>query len=196
MPRAARIIVDEGYYHVLTRGNDKKKVFRKEKDYSIFKSIVVKYLATYKIFITNYCLMPNHIHLLINSEKGEDLPKFMQAVLQVYADYFKKKYNSVGFLFQNRYKSRLIKNENYLLDCACYIERNPVRAGLVEKPEDYPWSSFKVYAEGHSDCIVNKLNPMFLCMAQSEQECRDEYKKYLQRHMAFEDIVDEVFRIK
>ncbi len=94
MPRTARILVDEGYYHIVTRGIDRRKLFRYRQDYNYFLEITKKYLVKFKIQILNYCLMSNHIHLLIRAEEAEDLPKFMQAVLQVYASYFRKKYHS------------------------------------------------------------------------------------------------------
>ena len=115
MPRAPRCLVDGGYYHVVTRGIDRRKLFRYPQDYKLFLEIIEKYLCKFQVNIIHYCLMSNHIHLLIQAVKSEDLPKFMQVVLQVYASYFRKKYKSVGFVFQNRYKSFFIDNESYLL---------------------------------------------------------------------------------
>jgi len=83
-------------------------------------------LDMFQINVLHYCLMPNHLHLLLQAIKATDLPKFMQRILQVYAAYFKKKYDSVGFVFQNRYKSLYIDRESYLLECARYIEKNPL----------------------------------------------------------------------
>jgi len=80
--------------------------------------------------------MPNHIHLLVQAQKAKDLPKFMQGILQVYAHYYRKKYCSAGFVFQNRYKSSFIDKDSYLLECARYIERNPLKLDRVA-----PWGT-------------------------------------------------------
>jgi len=138
--------------------------------------------------------MPNHIHFLIKTEKAEDLPKFMQAILQVYASYFRKKYNSVGFVFQNRYKSYLIEKESYLLECARYIERNPIRAQIVSNPLDYPWSSFSFYAGRMDDGIIRTINPLYLEFAKTELERRQQYQNYISEERPYEDIVDNAFK--
>lgn len=96
MPRKPRILVDGGYYHLVTRGIDRRRLFRYQQDYKYFLEIMKKYLSKFKVNIIHYCLMSNHIHLLIQVDRSEDLPKFMQAVLQVYASYFRKKYHTVG----------------------------------------------------------------------------------------------------
>jgi putative transposase len=151
MPRKPRILLDGGFYHVLTRGNDKRRLFRDKRDHIFFLDTIRRYLVKFEIRIVHYCLMPTHLHFLARLDDAGDLPKFMQGILQVYADYFKRKYNSCGYVFQNRYKSLLIESEGYLLECGRYIERNPLRAGLVENIADYPWSSFSFYANGNKE---------------------------------------------
>lgn len=131
MPRQPRLVVDNGYYHIVTRGIDRRKLFRYSQDYKYFLETVVKYLKKFRVSVVHYCLMPNHLHILVKVEKKDDLSKFMQGALQVYAHYFRKRYSSVGFVFQNRYKSRHIDSDAYLLECGRYIERNPLRANLV-----------------------------------------------------------------
>ena len=142
MPRISRNLTDYGFYHVLSRGNDKKNIFRCDEDYLTFLEIVLRYLEKYKIYIYHYCLMPNHFHILLQTPEALQLPKFMQGLLQSYSWQFRKKYESVGFLFQNRYKSLFIGKESYLLDCARYIERNPIRSGLIHDINMYHWNSF------------------------------------------------------
>jgi hypothetical protein len=122
---------------------------------------VKRYLEVYEVAILHYCLMPNHVHLLVQVEKAAHLPKFMQGILQVYAHHFKKQYEEVGFVFQNRYKSNLIENDSYLLECGRYIERNPLRAMLTEDLFTYPWSSFSFYAKGIDDGIIKIANPLY-----------------------------------
>ena len=195
MPRRARILVDGGYYHILTRGNDRRKLFRYKSDYRYFIDILKKYLTKSSLSILNYCIMPNHIHLLIHAKIAQELPKFMQGVLQVYADCFRKKYNSTGFVFQNRYKSLLIEKDSYLLECGRYIERNPLRAEIVQNLSDYEFSSYLFYVDGLRDRLITVVNPLYLELAQTDAERRKLYKNYVLGQRAYELIVDQALRI-
>jgi putative transposase len=195
MPRKARVLVDEGYYHILTRGNDRRKLFRFRQDYQYFLEIIKRYLPKFKISILHYCLMPNHLHLLIYARRAQDLSKFMQAILQVYAGHFRKKYNSVGFVFENRYKSHLIDKEGYLLECSRYIERNPLRSKITDNLLNYTWSSFSVYAKGLANSIIKELNPLYLEYSEDKQERQEWYRKYVLEERPYELIVDKEFKI-
>jgi putative transposase len=195
MPRTARVLVDQGYYHIFTRGIDRRRLFRYRQDYELFLEIVAAYLKQFKVHVMNYCLMPNHLHLLVKVELASDLPVFMKAILQAYAAKFRSKYKSVGFVFQNRYKSRLIDNDAYLLECARYIERNPVRAKMVEDVAEYPWSSCHYYAKGAADKIITLSNPLYLDMADTDIKRREAYVSFIRLQRAFDLIVDKAFRI-
>src|SRR4030042_6882825 len=195
MPRQARILLDGGYYHIITRGNDRRRLFRYKQDYKYFLAVIKKYLTKFQVNILNYCLMPNHIHLLVKAKKAEDLPKYMQAILQVYAGYFREKHDSVGFVFQNRYKSCIIEKESYLLECARYIERNALRAKITQNLLDYPWSSFSFYAKGIDDGIIKIVNPLYLQFDKTEQERRKKYLDYILEERPYELIVDKEFRM-
>jgi len=196
MPRRERLAFNRSFHHVFTRGNDRKQIFKKEKDYQVFLLIVRKYLEKFRVSIINYCLMPNHLHLLIFVESGSELSKFMKIVLQVYANYHRKEYASVGFLYQNRFKSILIKKESYLLECARYIERNPFRAGLVNNISAYSWSSFSYYAKGIKDGIITKENPAFMALAETDIKKREAYIGFVSQERPYEQILDKEFHIK
>ena len=195
MPRTARILLDNSYYHIITRGIDRRKLFYDNQDYEYRLKVIKRYLDKFPLKITNYCLMPNHIHLLVYLGDSSYLSKFMQATLQVYAAYFRFKYNTVGFIFQNRYKSPLIQNETYLLECARYIERNPLRAGLTKNLSDYPWSSFHLYADNTPDKIINLINPLFTELEKDRQECAKKYIEYVTQDRAYETLIDQQFNI-
>ncbi len=196
MPRALRYLMDLGYYHILTRGNDRKQIFRSNADYSRFLDIIKEALEMFQINILHYCLMPNHLHLLIQLLKTKDLPKFMQRILQVYAAYFKKKYDSVGFIFQNRYKSFYINKESYLLECARYIEKNPVRAKIVNNLFGYPWSSFLHYAKGNENLIIKVPNPNYIELSEDQKERQRKFCEFIfEKERAYDSIVDNFFRI-
>lgn len=195
MPRVARNLIDNGYYHIVTRGLDRRRLFRYSHDFKLFLDITATYLKQYKVYILHYCLMPNHLHFLMKAGVGLDMPKFMQVLLQVYAANFRKKYKSTGFVFQNRYKSRLIDNETYLLECARYIERNPVRAKIVQNVSEYPWSSYSHYAKGTADRIITLDNPLYLDMAITAVERREAYAKFISCDRPYDLIIDKEFRI-
>ncbi|MDP2831645.1 MAG: transposase [Candidatus Omnitrophota bacterium] len=195
MPRTARVLVDQGYYHIVTRGIDCRRLFRYKQDYELFLGIVATYLKQFKVHVMNYCLMPNHVHLLMKAEIALDLPMFMKAILQVYAAKFRRKYKSAGFVFQNRYKSRLIDNDAYLLECARYIERNPVRAKIVVDVSAYSWNSYHYYAKGAADKIITLSNPLYLDMADTDIKRREAYASFIHLQRVYDPIVDKALRI-
>jgi len=195
MPRTARVLVDQGYYHIVTRGIDRRRLFRHKQDYELFFRIVSTYLKRFKVHVMNYCLMPNHLHMLMKVELASDLPEFMKAILQVYGANFREKYKSVGFVFQNRYKSHLIDDDVYLLECARYIERNPVRAKLVNDVAEYSWSSYDYYAKGIDDKIITLSNPLYLNMADTDIKRREMYASFIRLQRAYDPIVDKALRI-
>ncbi|MFH1281301.1 MAG: transposase [Candidatus Omnitrophota bacterium] len=196
MPREARRLIDGKHYHIVTRGIDCRRLFGDEADNQYFYNIICAYLPKFRISIFHYCFMINHIHLLIKAIRAADLPKFMQLVLQGYAYYFRKKYLSVGFIFQNRYKSRLIDNDAYLLECGRYIERNPLRAKIVSELSRYRWSSYLLYAKGEENDIVKSLNPLYLDLANTAKQRREAYANYVLQGRPYEDILDKEFHIK
>lgn len=196
MPRKPRILLDGGYYHIVTRGIDQRRLFRYPQDYKYFLKVIKRYLIKFQVNIIHYCLMPNHIHLLVQVEKAVHLPKFMQAILQVYANYFRRKYKSVGFVFQNRYKSSFIDKESYLLECGRYIERNPLRANITASLLEYSWSSYSFYTKGKEDGIIKLVNPLYLELGKTAQKRQQIYQKYIIQERLYEHIIDKEFRIR
>jgi len=140
MPRTARKLIDNGIYHVMLRGHNRAKLFESCEDYRRFLSTLSRYKKKFPFNLYHYCLMPNHIHLLIKIGAAENLPKLMSCVSLSYSHYSRKVYDRVGYIFQGRYKSLLIEDDSYLLDCGRYIEKNPVRAEIARDAADYEWS--------------------------------------------------------
>lgn len=195
MPRQPRMLVDGGYYHIVTRGIDRRRLFKYNQDYEFFSGVIKKYLPEFQLDIIHYCFMPNHIHLLVCLRQKGDLAKFMQIVLQVYASYYRRKYHSTGFIFQNRYKSRFINSDGYLLECGRYIERNPLRAKIAENLLDYSWSSFSFYVKGEDNGIIKNANPIYDELGPTEQERQAEYARRTLEARPYEEIIDKEFRI-
>jgi len=142
MPRIARITMENGCYHVITRGNQKQSVFLDREDYEEYLRLLSKYKRRYKFKLYCFCLMPNHVHLIIEVQAPIMLKKIFQSLNLSYTLYFNCKYNKVGHLWQDRFKSRLIQKDTYLLDCINYIENNPLRASLTSHIREYPWASY------------------------------------------------------
>ena len=143
MPRKPRIEIP-GYYHIVNRGVDRMNIFRHRDDYEYFEELMCLSLKNYGITLHNYCLMSNHYHLLIEITQA-NLSKFMRQLNMNYAIYFNKKYKRTGHLWQGRFKSWYVTDEAYLYTLMCYIEQNPLKAGMVEKLEEYPYSSYNYF---------------------------------------------------
>jgi len=147
MPRIARI-VGAGYpHHIVERGNNKEAA------------------------VLAYCLMPNHIHLLVRPSGEETLAKMMQGVTLCYSKYFNRENGRTGRLWECRYYSTVVDGDSYLWTVSKYIENNPVRAGIVKKPEDYPYSSAKVHILEKKDPILKE--PLF------DKGELDEYRRFV-----------------
>ena len=143
MSRMQRLIINNASYHIMVRGNQKQITFIEEEDFAKYLDLLRHYKREYGFKLYGYCLMPNHVHLILEVEDGIDLSKIMQGLNQTYTLWFNKKYEKVGHLWQGRYKSMVIQKNKYMLDCLEYVELNPIRANISKSPFDYPWSSWK-----------------------------------------------------
>ncbi len=129
-----------GIHHVLNRGVEKRNVFVDRADYLYFLRILKKNSDAFDFRVLSYCLMPNHYHLLVDM-KNENLSEAVKSLNQNYAQYFNRKYERVGGLWQGRFKSRCVRDKKYLETLVKYIEQNPIKAGITSKPGEYPWVS-------------------------------------------------------
>ncbi|MCR4400442.1 MAG: transposase [Syntrophomonadaceae bacterium] len=143
MPRWPRRKSESGLYHVISRGLNRENIFFDDDDRRCFLRTLQR-VKPADCRVHGYCLMDNHVHLLL-AEGSEGLPRLMQRLASSYAWYVNSKYERVGHVFQGRYRSECIEDDDYLLTALAYIHLNPVRAGLVTNPEDYPWSSLHIY---------------------------------------------------
>ena len=143
MGRAPRVDVGNEVYHVLNRANSRAVIFNKDKDFEAFEKILEEAKKKYPMRIFSYCLMPNHWHFILYPEKDGDLNKFMHWVTLTHTQRWHAHYHSIGYghLYQGRYKSFIIQKDNHFLQAASYVERNALRAGLVDRAQDWQWSS-------------------------------------------------------
>lgn len=153
MPRIARTRSASGIYHVMLRGINKQKIFHDVDDCRRFMDTLRRYkpICSYEIFA--YCLMPNHIHLLIREGK-ESIGQALKRISSSYVYWYNIKYKRVGHLFQNRFKSEAVEDEVYFLTVLRYIIQNPMKAGIEKAPGKYPWSSYLSYA-GNEDHLTD-----------------------------------------
>ncbi len=154
MARRPRLFAPGLLYHVMVRGNQRQKTFLKEQDYQVYLERVAKYRKRCDAVLYAYCLMPNHVHLLLETSR-EPLAKFMQGLQQSYTQYFNRTHHKVGHLFQGRYKAIVCEKERYLLALIRHIHLNPVRAKLVAKPEGYPYSGHRMYLTGEATEVLD-----------------------------------------
>lgn len=144
MARSLRIEFPGAYYHVTSRGNERKNIFKDSRDRKQFLSYLRSAYLRYKAVIHAYCLMSNHYHILIGTPKG-NLSKIMHHINGAYTTYFNIRHQRTGHLFQGRYKAILVDADAYAGELSRYIHLNPVKAGLVDIPEKYEWSSYAYY---------------------------------------------------
>ena len=144
MSRSLRIVYAGAFYHVTSRGNERKAVFRTHRDREKFLSYLESATERYRAVVHVYCLMNNHYHLLIETPSG-NISQIMHHIKTAYTAYFNTKHERSGHLFQGRYKAIVIDADEYAREVSRYIHLNPVRAGLIEKPEEYRWSSYQYY---------------------------------------------------
>ena len=154
MPRQARLLLDNGCYHVITRSNQRQTIFKEQDDFNIYLELRYRYKKRYNSKIYGFCLMNNHVHLVMESDK---LSKAMHGINLSYAQYFKYKYRTTGHFWQDRYKSFVIQRDRYIINCITYIEYNPVRAEIVSRPEEYPWSSYTARILGKNNKLLDSV---------------------------------------
>lgn len=146
MARPLRMDYPDTFYHVLSRGNERKEIFRDEKDHLRFLDTLGKMVERSKLEVHAYVLMKNHFHLLVHTKEA-NLSRAIQWLGVSYSVWFNRKYQRSGHLFQGRFKSFLIENDRYFTTMCLYIHGNPLRARIVKRLSDYQWSSYQAYAD-------------------------------------------------
>ncbi len=145
MARPLRIQYDGAVYHVTSRGNEKKDIFKGPSDRSLFLDILSRVNTQCNWLCHSYCLMDNHYHAVIETPDG-NLSEGMRQLNGIYTQAFNRRHKRVGHIYQGRYKSILIQKETHLLEVCRYVVLNPVRAGIVQTPEEWQWSSYRATA--------------------------------------------------
>lgn len=152
MPRKRRIESTTGIYHVMSRGVSKQNIFYEDSDCEKYLDVLMKLKEVLEFRIYAFCLMGNHVHLLID-EKAENISAIMQSLNTTYATWFNRKYNRYGHLFQDRFKSKPVEDQSYLKSLVRYIHFNPIRSGKSKSLEGYPYSSYKEYISENNNLV-------------------------------------------
>jgi putative transposase len=144
MPRSARGLVGNSYYHVINRGNGQQRIFHKDSDFAVLISLFEDAREKYSVKVYAYCLMPDHFHLLVKPAIAGDLSRWMQWLMTSHVRRYHRRYGTSGHIWQGRFKCFIVKEDEHLLAVTRYIEGNPVRSGMVESALEWRWSSHAV----------------------------------------------------
>ena len=145
MPRKSRNIIETNFMHIIVQGINKSYIFKEDYFKKLYLELIKKDLIDYNINILAYCIMGNHAHILMYSNKTEELSKLMHRINTSYAKRFNRKNNRVGFAFRDRFYMQPIKSKSQLFNCLVYIHKNPIKANLVLNYEDYDFSSYNEF---------------------------------------------------
>jgi putative transposase len=144
------------YYHVYNRGVEKQPIFRERENYRYLLRLVKKYANQLCVAVIAYCLMPNHYHFLLRQDGNDSAGLLPQLVFNRYTKAFNKRYGRIGTLFERRYQSIWVDAEGYLLHLCRYIHANPVKAGMVSQPEDWPFSNYLEWVGLREGVLVDR----------------------------------------
>jgi putative transposase len=154
MPRLPRYVIPGQPQHVIQRGNNRSVIFADDADYQFYLNKLRDISQRLQCAVHAYVLMSNHVHVLLTPYTADGIGKLMQSLGRYYVQYFNYTYERTGTLWEGRYRATVIDSEQYLLTCMRYIELNPVRAGMVAHPSEYPYSSYPHNAKGKAEPLV------------------------------------------
>jgi len=181
LSRTARVQSNSGIYHIMARGINRQEIFLDDEDCLKYLEIIAKCKKEGNFIVFGYCLMVNHLHLLLQ-EKNENISLIMKRIATSYAGWYNKKRDRIGHLFQDRYKSECVDDEGYLLSVIRYIHMNPVKAQMVEKPEEYKWSSCRAYYTRHEYPIaLITTEPVLAHFNSGGQAAEESFRKFMEQ---------------
>lgn len=187
MARALRLAMPGVPLHVIQRGNNRSQCFRCTEDYERYLRYLADAALRYGCTVHAYVLMPNHVHLLLTPSAADTTSRVMQQLGRRYVRDFNAAYGRTGTLWEGRFRSSLIDSERYFLVCQRYIEQNPVRAGIVHDPREYPWSSYRHYAAVARDPLVTE-HECYLRIADTSEGRSEAYQQLCRTAVADDDL--------
>ena len=190
MARLPRYVIPGQPQHIIQRGNNRTAIFVSEEDYSFYLDCLREAAESNELAIHAYVLMTNHVHLLATPNQETSIGKTLQSLGRRYVQHFNYTHRRTGTLWEGRYKATIIDSEAYLLTCSRYIEMNPVRAGMVAHPREYPWSSYHWHAEGKVDGLLTDHN-LYRKLGRNQEERRSTYRALFRAHLG-ETTLEEI----
>ena len=185
MARPLRMEWPGALYHITDRGNEKKAIFRDDKDRHRLLQYVAEGADTFQLCIHAFCLMDNHYHFEIETPRG-NLSQAMQWLNTAYTVSFNRRHGRSGHLFQGRYKATLVDKETHLLALTRYIHLNPVRAGMVARPEEYVWSSYRDYITSRREWVWLQTEWILRQFAEGKALARKRYQRFVEEGISRE----------
>ena len=182
MPRRPRLAIAGIPWHIIQRGVNRTACFFAEDDYQFYLHYLHEYARDFGCAIHAYVLMTNHVHLLLTPDASDSAARMMKHLGQRYVQYVNRINERTGTLWQGRFRSCLTQSEDYVLACYRYIEMNPVRAGMVNQPRHYRWSSYSFNGEGKSNPVVTP-HEQYLRLGPKEGERRENYRALFKAHL-------------
>lgn len=175
MPRRPRFCPAGLPVHVVQRGNNRQVCFAKEGDLAAYANWLAESADKFNVDVHGWVLMTNHVHLLVTPQSESAVSQMIQTLGRLYVRHFNYAYQRTGTLFEGRFKSSVVQQQEYLLNCLRYIELNPVRAGMVKDPGDYKWSSYRAHAFGTRPTMWTP-HEEYLTLGQSGAERQSRYQ--------------------
>ena len=186
MPRRTRMYLPDYPYHIVQRGNNREACFVEPDNYPFYLELWKECAQRYGVKVHAYCLMTNHVHFLVTPEQPDSICRATRVIGSRYAYCFNKRYGRTGTVWEGRHKSSLVQSDRYFLACSRYIELNPVVAGMVDKPEQYKWSSYSVNAWGGASNLTPH-EEYFKLGRDSKARCYA-YRELFKHHLSERDI--------
>ena len=190
MPRRARLSLPGIPWHIIQRGNNRSVCFHSEQDYQFYLHYLKEFADKFGCAVHAYVLMTNHVHLLITPAREDSAGLLMKHLGQRYVQYINRTYQRSGTLWEGRFRSCLTQSEEYVLACYRYIELNPVRAGMVMRPQDYRWTSYHANGLGKANALLTPQDE-YRRLGKNDEERREAYRALFKPHMEPERI-DEI----
>lgn len=193
MPRLPRLKLPNTPLHIIQRGNNRNACFGADEDYRFYLDNLTEISAKVGVAVHAYVLMTNHVHLLVTPQDAEGASQLMKRLGQRYVQYFNRAYHRTGTLWEGRFRSCVVGEEDYFMGCHRYIEMNPVRAEMVAHPGEYRWSSYGVNARGESGTLI-RPHALYLGLGLNDEERLEAYRN-LFRYELDPGLIDEIRRI-
>ena len=191
MGRLSRPIEEGLVYHALNRGNNRADVFAEAEDHEVFLQSLAKTQERYPFRLFGYCLMTNHFHLLLRPGPGQSISRILQSLTVAQTWRYHKRHRTSGHVWQGRFKSPVVQDNEHLLVALRYIETNPLRAGIVVDLGEYPWSSYRAHGLGQPDALLSSM-PEFDALGRTPAERQSRWRRKV--HAAQKQ--DEIDRVR